>query len=212
MYIKRVAELRVSTCGEEIAMKVAAAVLLAVVVAFAIPPCCGGHEQVEGYAAKGLSSFSDSSQEQPLSKTSLEVIANSTKWLEGVISESRRTQSHVHDKIKKAFEEMKKVRRRTRRGLGPLANCLADAVLSFFDEACDDIASEWTTCHTAVSAIRLVNKVVNIADGSAVLHQICEHLGELGYHIGQFLHQLMCQWAQAAFGDKLPHFIEQYIC
>ena len=201
MYIKRVAELRVRTCREEIAMKVAAAVLFAVVVAFAISPCCGGHEQVEGNAAKGLSSFSDSSQKHPLSKRSLDVIATSTKWLEGVISESRRTQSHVHDRIKKAFEEMKKVQPRTRREINPLVSCLTDAGLSAIDKACDNIASKWV-CHTTVSALRVVANITGIADGNVVQQLICNHLGELTYDAGRFLHQLVCEWATAAFDDN----------
>ena len=201
MYIKRDSELRGSTCREEMAMKVAAAVLFAVVIAFAIPSCCEGQEQVGGNAAKGLSPFGDSSQQQPLGNKSLEVIANSTKWLEGVISESRRTQSHVHDKIKKAFEEIKKVRLRTRRGLNPLVSCLTDAGLSAIDKACDNIASKWV-CHTTVSALQVVANIAGIADGNVVLQLICDHLGELTYDAGRFLHQLVCEWAMTAFDDN----------
>ena len=244
MYIKRVSELQGSTCGEEIAMKVAAAVLFAVVVVFAIPSCCegyvflqmddafyspliyiGGHfgwgkssfqflkesgqdrmnvveklslyydslwfeglfgptriswrvqlhardrtdkafkenkvqlntkrwpssltnsltdtcfpfpsccegsEQDRENAAKGLSPYGDSSQQQLLRKKSLVVIVASRKWFEGVISEPCHAQSHVYDRIKKAFEERNYVRLRARRWLGPLTSCRSDVEVSAF--------------------------------------------------------------------------------
>ena len=196
----------------KIAMRVTAVLVFAGVIFLAIPLCCEGGKWDRENAAKGLSPYSDTSQQQPLSERSLEVIETSRKWLEEVISESRRTQSNVHDRIKKAFEEINKVRRRTRKGLGPLTSCLADAVLSLSDEACDDITSKRTICHTAVSALRILMKIVGITDGNAVLQLICQHLGELGYEAGQFLHQLMCQWAKTAFGDRLPQFIIDYAC
>ena len=196
----------------KIEMKATAVLVFAGVIILAIPLCCEGGKWDRENAAKGLSRYSDTSQQQPLSEKSLEVIETSRKWLEEVINKSRRTQSNIHDKIKKAFEEIKKVRSRTRRGLGPLTSCLADAVLSLSDKACDAITSKQTICHTVVSSLRVLKKIVGIADGNAVLQLICEHLGELAYDAGQFLHQLVCQWAKTAFGDSLPQFVVDYAC
>lgn len=193
-------------------MRATAVLVFAVVIILAIPLCCEGGKWDRGNAAKGLSPYSDTSQQQALSEKSQKVIETSRKWLEQVISKSHRTQSNVHDKIKEAFEEIKKTRIRARRELSPLTSCLADAVLSLSDEACDDITSKQTICHTVVSSLRILEKIVGIADSNAVLQLICEHLGELGYEAGQFLRQLMCQWAQTAFGDSLPQFIIDYAC
>ena len=189
-----------------------AALLFAVVIALAIPLCCECRDG-EKNAGKRLSHSSDSVQQQPLKEDSLKVIAASRKWLEGVINESRRTDSHLHNKIKQAFEEMKGkkiVRRRARRWAGSLTRCLGSAALSAIDKACD--ASEWTACHMVLTVLRTVKKVVDIASGNAVLQEICEHLGELGYDVTQFLRQLACEWAQAAYEDNLPWFIRKYVC
>ena len=181
------------------------------VIAFAIPLCCECHEEDGGKnAGKRLSHSSDSAQQQPLKEQSLKVIADSRKWIEGVINESRRTDSHLHNKIKKAFEEMKgkkEVRRRAKRWAGSLTSCLADGALYAIDKACD--ASEWTACHMVLTVLQ---KVVDITGGNAVLHHICKHLGELGYDVTQFLRQLVCEWAQAAYENNLPWFIKKYVC
>ena len=191
-----------------------AAVLFAVVIIIAVPLCSGGREEDGGKnAGKRLSHSSDSAQQQPLKEDSLKVIAASRKWLEGVINESRHTDSHLHNKIKQAFEEMKGkkiVRSRAKRWAGSLTSCLAGAALSIIDKACD--ASEWTACHMVLTVLRTVKKVVDIASGNAVLQEICEHLGELGYDVTQFLRQLACEWAQAAYEDNLPWFIRKYVC
>ena len=188
-----------------------AAVLFAVVIIIAVPLCSGGREEDGGKnAGKRLSHSSDSAKQHPLKEESLKVIAVSRKWLEGVINESRRTDSHLHNKIKQAFEEMngkKEVRRRAKRWVRSLTSCLGGAALSAIDKACD--ASEWTVCHMVVSVLQ---KVVDIASGNAVLHQICKHLGELGYDVAQFLRQLVCEWAQATYEDNLPWFIRKYVC
>ena len=78
---------------------------------------------------KGLSPYSDATQQQqPTSEKSLKVSADSRKWRKGVIGESRHAQSNVHDRIKKAFEEVTKVQNRAKRGLGLLTSCLTNAV------------------------------------------------------------------------------------
>ena len=191
-----------------------AALLFAVVIALAIPLCCECCEEDGGKnVGKRLSHSSDSAKQQPLKEESLKVIAASRKWLEGVINESRRTDSHLHNKIKRAFEEMKGkriVRRRAKRWAGSLTSCLGGAAVSAIGKACD--ASEWTACHIVPSVLRTVKKVVDIASGNAVLQKICEHLGELGYDVTQFLRQLACEWAQAAYENNLPWFIKKYVC
>ena len=189
-------------------MKVAAVVLFAVVIAFTIPLCCEGHEQVGGNAAKGLSPFGDSYQQQPLSKKSQEVIVASRKWLKGVINDS-----HIHEEVKKAFLEMhgkKVVRVRAKRWLGALtiASCLTSAALSAINKACNHITSEWV-CYMVGFGLRVVTKIADIADGSVILQLICDHLGELTYDAGRFLHQLVCEWARTAYENSL--FVD-YFC
>ena len=189
-------------------MKVAAAVLFAVVIAFAIPLCCEAHEQVGGITVKGLSPFSDSSQQQSLSKESLEVIAASREWLKEVINDS-----HIHEEVKKAFLEMhgrKVVRVRAKRWLGALTitSCLTSAALSALNKACNHITSEWV-CYMVEFGLRVVTKIAGIADGSVILQLICDHLGELTYDAGRFLHQLVCEWAATAY-ENSP--IVDYIC
>ena len=193
----------------KIEMKTTAVLVFAVVIILAIPLCCEGGKWDRENAAKGLSRYSDTSQQQPLSERSLEVIQTSRKWLKQVISDS-----HIHKRVKKILLELhdrEPSRTRAKRWLGVLTitTCLTDAGLSAIDKACDDNASKWT-CHIAVSALRTVMKIVSIADGSAMLQLICEHLGELAYDAGQFLHQLVCQWAQTAFDDNA--FIVKHIC
>lgn len=77
---------------------------------------------------KRLSPYSVASQQQTLSEKSLKVI-DSRKWLKGVISdsESRHKQSDVHDRVKKAFEEVT-VENRAKAGLALLTSCLTNAV------------------------------------------------------------------------------------
>ena len=194
----------------KIAMRITAVLVFAVVIILAIPLCCEGGKWDRENAAKGLSPYSDTSQQQPLSEKSLEVIETSRKWLEQVISDS-----HIHKRVKKILLELHEKepsRTRAKRQLGVLAitTCLTDAGLSAIDKACDDYASKWT-CHIAVSALRIMMKVVSIiADGNALLQLICDHLGELAYDAGHFLHQLVCQWAKTAFDDNA--FIVKHIC
>ena len=194
---------------KKIAMKVTAVLVFVVVIILAIPLCCEGGKWDRENAAKGLSPYSDTSQQQPLSEKSLEVIETSRKWLEQVISDS-----NIHKRVKKILLELHEKepsRTRAKRQLGVLAitTCLTEAGLSAIDKACDDYASKWT-CHIAVSALRIVMKIVGIADGSAMLQLICDHLGELAYDAGQFLRQLVCQWAKTAFDDNA--FIVKHIC
>ena len=200
------------------------AVLLVVVILFAIPLWCMGDEEggVKG-AVKNTHNLASTDKSNPqchLREESLKVIADSKKWLKRVVMVSVLTKSHVHKKIKKAFEKMngqKQVKTRAER-VGSIASCLADAGLSAIDKACDKFASDWTTtCHTVISAVETVTNIVGIAGGdNAVIQRICELLGELTYqateHMVQFFHHLLCEWAQAVFGDSVPQFIEKIIC
>ena len=203
MNIRRHSESRGHTDIEKITMKATAVLVFVVVIVFAIPLCCEGRERDRKNAVKELSPYGAlPQQQQSLSEKSLEVIAKSKKWLEGAIGNP-----HVHNRIKRVFLEIRreKVRRRVKRwwwGAVTATTCLADAALSAIDKACDSDTSELTTCHTVVSALRTVMKIVSIADGSTLLQLICDHLGELGYHVGQFLRQLVCQWAKTTFGDN----------
>ena len=205
-------------------MKVTA-VLLVVVILFAIPLWCVGDEEggVKG-AVKNTHNLACTDMSNPqchLKEESLKVIADSKKWLKRVVMVSVLSKSHVHEKIKRAFEEMngqKQVKTRAKRILGSLTSCLADAGLSAIDKACDKFTSDWTTtCHTVISAVQTVTNIAGIAGGdNAVIQSICEHLGELTYqateYVVQFFRHLFCEWAQAVFGDSVPQFIENIVC
>ena len=203
MNIKRLSESRGHTDVEKFAMKATAVVVFVVVIVFAIPLCCEGRERERKNAVKELSPYGALPQHQPLSEKSLKIIADSKKWLKGVIDDP-----HLHSRIKRVFLEIrgeKVARTRAKRwwwGAVTATTCLADAALAAIDKACDSDTSELTTCHTVVSALRTVMKIVSIADGSTLLQLICDHLGELSYHVGQFLRQLVCQWAQTTFDDN----------
>ena len=95
--------------------------------------CCEGSEQDRENAAKGLSTYVYSSQQQSLSRKSLAVIAASRKWFERVISELHRAQSHIQDWIKKPFDERNEAWLRARRWLGPLTSCRRE--VSAFDSS-----------------------------------------------------------------------------
>ena len=99
---------------------------------FLFPSCCEGSEQDRENAAKGLSPYGDSFQQQLLRKKSLVVIVASRKWFEGVISEPCHPKSHVYDRFKKAFEE-RNARLRAKRWLGPLTSCRSDVGVSAFE-------------------------------------------------------------------------------
>ena len=196
MNIRRLSESRGHTDLEKIAMKATAVLVFAVVIVFTFPLCCEGREQDRKNAVKELSPYGALPQQQSLSEKSLEVIAKSKKWLEGAIGDP-----HVHNRIKRVFLEIRreKVRRRVKRwwwGAVTATTCLADAALSAIDKACDSD----TSCQTALWTVKTIVSI--IADGSALLQLICDHLGELAYDAGQFLHQLVCQWAKTTFDDN----------